>query len=238
MKNSLNHVRCMTALPLPANTPLAAPHPARSAELFAAPDGAFQGFVMAHLDGPVLWLQDRQSARLAGRPWLAGARPEALLMRPGHPRDVLIAAEEGLACPALSAVVAEIHGNPIALSFTATRRLALRAEAHGVTLWLIRHAAVMQPTALRDRWRVTALPSAQNPDDPAAPGAPLWQVELLRSRDKRPGAWVVRHEQGTDGTPDRLHFAAELSDRAADAADVAGGAESGGRPAGGQRAAG
>ena len=227
----------MRPLILPANTPSAAPQPARSAEVFAAPDGAFQGFVMAHLQGPVLWLQDRQSARLAGRPSLAGVLPQALLMRPAHPRDVLIAAEEGLACPALSAVVAEIHGNPTALSFTATRRLALRAEAHGVTLWLIRHAARPEPSALRDRWQVTALPSAPNPDDPAAPGAALWRVELLRTRDKRPGTWVVSHEAASDNTPDRLHFAAELPNRAPDAATGTGSAAPGGRPANEHRAA-
>ena len=225
----------MNALTPPANFPAAAPHPASSAEVFAAADGAFQGFVMAHLRGPVLWLQDRQSARQAGRPWLAGALPQALLMRPAHPRDVLAAAEEGLACPALSAVVAEIHGNPTALSFTATRRLALRAEAHGVTLWLIRHGARAEPSALRDRWRVTALPSALNADDPAAPGPALWRVELLRSRDKRPGAWVVGHDIGT---PDRLHFAAEFPDRTPDAATGTGSASSGGNPTGGHRAAG
>ncbi|TKW68789.1 MAG: hypothetical protein DI616_02010 [Paracoccus denitrificans] len=215
-----------------------APQPARSAELFAAGDGAFQGFVMAHLEGAVLWLQDRQSARLTGRPWLAGSRCQPLLMRPAHPRDVLIAAEEGLACRALSAVVAEIHGNPSALSFTATRRLALRADAHGVRLWLIRHAANPQPSALRDRWRVTALPSRANPDDPAAPGTALWQVELLRSRDKRPQIWVVSHEPDREGAPDRLHFVAELPDRAAVAPDDAHGRDAGVRPAGDGRAAG
>ena len=67
----------MNALIHPADLPAAAPHPASSAEVFAAADGAFQGFVMAHLRGPVLWLQDRQSARQAGRPWLAGALPQA-----------------------------------------------------------------------------------------------------------------------------------------------------------------
>ncbi|SDE87387.1 protein ImuA [Paracoccus isoporae] len=202
-----------------ANSPAAAPDPARSAELFAAGDGAFAGFVMAHLDGPVLWLQDRQSARDTGRPWLAPSRQPVLLMRPSHPRDVLEAAEEGLACHALSAVVAEIHGNPTVLSFTATRRLALRAESHGVRLWLIRHAAHAEPSALRDRWRVTALPSARNPDDAAAPGVALWRVELLRSRDKRPGAWVVSHEAGRKDTAHRLHFAAAFPDGAAAAAD-------------------
>lgn len=206
----------MTLADIPANTISAPPCPALSAEVFAAADGAFAGFLSAYLTGPLLWLQDRQSARLTGRPWLRSGA--ALLMRPAHPRDVLAAAEEGLTCPALSAVVAEIHGNPTALSFTATRRLALRAEAHGVTLWLIRHAARTEPSALRDRWRIGALPSALNPDDPAAPGAALWRVELLRSRDKRPGAWVVGHDPAA---PDRLHFAAEFRDGTPSAPDGA-----------------
>lgn len=204
----------MTLADIPANAVSVPPHPARSAEVFAAADGAFAGFLSAHLTGPVLWLQDRQSARLTGRPWLRSGA--ALLMRPAHPRDVLAAAEEGLTCLALAAVVAEIHGNPTALSFTATRRLALRAEAHGVTLWLIRHAARAEPSALRDRWRIGALPSALNPEDPAAPGAALWRVELLRSRDKRPGIWVVGHDPAT---PDRLHFAAEFRDGTPSAPD-------------------
>ena len=202
----------MNPLSSPANATLPRPLPARSAEVFAHPDGAFAGFVMAHLSGPFLWLQDRQSARLTGRPRLAPTFPQALLMRPAHPRDVLIAAEEGLACPDLSAVVAEIHGHPTALNFTATRRLALRAQTHGVTLWLIRHAAQPEPSALRDRWRVNALPSAPHADDPNAPGAALWRVELLRSRDKRPGVWMVTHEPDQ---PHLLHFTAQLPDEAA-----------------------
>ena len=173
------------------------------AEVFAAPDGAAAGFVRAQLHGAALWLQDRLSAVDAGRPWFAGWGGAVWTLRLSHPRDVLIAAEEALVCRDLSAVVMEIHGNPSALNFTATRRLAVRAEKSGVGLWLIRHAARPDSSAMRDRWRVSSLPSAPHPDDPAAPGDPLWRTELFRSRGKRPGVWAVRHD-----TADRLHFTA------------------------------
>lgn len=185
-------------------------------ELFAASDAAWAGFMLAYLRGRILWVQDRLSARETGSPSALAIDHPLLLMRLSHPRDVLAAAEEALACRDLGAVVAELHGNPSALSFTATRRLAVRAEASGVPLWLVRHAATPDSSAMRDRWRIGALPSAAHPDDPAAPGDPCWRVELFRSRDKRPGLWTVRHERGADGrvwTADRLRFAALLPDR-------------------------
>lgn len=179
------------------------PLPASCGEVFATPDGAAAGFVRAQLQGPTLWVQDRLSMVDAGRPWFAGWGGTVWTLRLSHPRDALIAAEEALPCRALSAVVVELHGNPAALSFTATRRLAVRAEASGVRLWLIRHAAQPDSSALRDRWRVSSLPSTPHADDPAAPGDPHWRAELFRSRDKRPGVWAVRHDAA-----DRLHFTA------------------------------
>lgn len=185
------------------NSSSACPPPHPCAEVFAAPDGAASGFVRAQLHGVALWLQDRLSAVDAGRLWFAGWGGAVWTLRLSHPRDVLIAAEEALVCRDLSAVVVEIHGNPAALSFTATRRLAVRSEKSGVGLWVIRHAAQPDASALRDRWRVSSLPSTPHADDPAAPGDPHWRAELFRSRDKRPGVWAVRHDAA-----DRLHFTA------------------------------
>ncbi|MEZ5731678.1 MAG: hypothetical protein R3D97_05055 [Paracoccaceae bacterium] len=167
------------------------------------------GFVLSQLPcvaSPVLWIQDRLSRKEAGRPYLPGV--SILRLDLSHPRDVLIAAEEGLRCRALAAVVVEIWGDPPALGFTASKRLMLRAEAAGLPCWLIRRAATPALSAARDRWRITALPSRPNPDDPAAPGDPRWQVELMRSRDKKPGFWVATHDRAAD----RVGFAAAVSD--------------------------
>lgn len=178
-------------------------------------DAAAAGFVLSQLAGaraPVLWLQDRLSRKETGRPYLPGlgAAWPLLVMDLSRPVDVLVAAEEGLRCKALCAIVAEIWGDPLALDFTATKRLVLRADASGVPCWLIRHAATADLSAARDRWRVRALPSALHPEDATAPGAPRWQVELFRSRNKRPGEWIVHHDRAAD----RLHFAPAVRDGA------------------------
>lgn len=195
-------------------------------EVFAGTvgDAGAAGFVLSQLPGdtaPILWIQDRLSRRETGRPYLPGlglARP-LLLMEISRPADVLAAAEEGLRCKALSAVVAEVMGDPPALDFTATKRLAFRAEAAGLPCWLIRHGGTADLSAARDRWRVASLPSLPLADDPGAPGDPRWRVELFRSRSRQPGLWVAHH----DWAAHRLDLVPALPDGAEAAA---------GRPAG------
>lgn len=213
----------------PSSTVRLAPASSRSrragatlAEVFAATgaEAAAAGFVMAQVGkkrgGPVLWLQDRLAQREAGRPYLPdlGDSGPLMLMQLSRSVDVMIAAEEGLRCKALAAVVAEIRGDTPAVNFTAMKRLALRAEATGVPCWLIRQGATADLSAARDRWRITTLPSAINPDDVSASGDPCWRVELFRSRDARPGAWVARHERGTGWTADHLDLVATIPDGA------------------------
>lgn len=186
-------------------------------EIFPAPgaEAAAAGFVLTQVGKiakPVLWVQDRLAQRETGRPCLAGFgldRP-LMLMQLSRPVDVMTAAEEGLRCTALAAVVAEIRGDPPAVNFTALKRLAVRAEAAGVPCWLIRQAATADLSAARDRWRIGPLPSAAHPDDPRAPGDPRWRVERFRSRDGRPGDWVARHDRAAD----RLDLVAAVPDGA------------------------
>ena len=180
-------------------------------------DAGAAGFVLSQLakgSAPVLWIQDRLSRRETGRPHLPGLGQgrSLLLLEIARPADVLIAAEEGLRCKALAGVVAEIYGDPSALTFTATKRLAQRAEASGVPCWLVRHGGTADLSAARDRWRIASLPSTPNPDDTRAPGDPRWRLELFRSRDKQPGLWVARHERGADGAADRVHLVAAVRD--------------------------
>ncbi|MDQ2065909.1 hypothetical protein Q9295_05970 [Xinfangfangia sp. CPCC 101601] len=166
---------------------------------------------------PILWLQERMVWREAGRPYLPGLGPRPLLlMQLSRPADILIAAEEGLNCNVLAGVVAELRGNPSALSFTALKRLALRAEASGVPCWLIRQSAEPGLSAARERWRIAPLPSDANPDDPRAPGTARWKLELFRSRDARPGEWEARHERTGESdegrAPDHLDLVAAIRD--------------------------
>lgn len=187
-------------------------------EVFApAADAAAIGFVLSRLPtssapvpAPALWIQDRPSRLETGRPYLPGLSRPLLTVRVSRPADALAAAEEGLRCAALAAVAVEIWGDPPALDFTATKRLALRAEASGTPCWLIRHAASPDLSAARDRWRVSSLPSDAHPDDPRAPGDPRWRVELFRSRRARPGLWTARHDRAAD----RVDLDAPLRDGA------------------------
>ena len=169
--------------------------------------------VGARGEGPVLWVQDRMSQREGGRPCEAGMRAALGLGAPllrvevGRPREVLWAMEEGAGCAGLSAVIGEIHGSPRALDFTATKRLALRAEASGVSVWLIRAGGARDPSAARERWSVGSLPSGPHPDDPEAPGAPLWDAELFRARARAPGRWVAGLERADGDAAHRLRLA-------------------------------
>ncbi|MEM6304279.1 MAG: hypothetical protein AAF744_06130 [Pseudomonadota bacterium] len=205
-------------------------------------DGAVTGFVLACLagkKGTVLWASDRMSRRENGRLYGPALRRFGFLGRilrveVSHPRDVLWAMEEGASCAGLIGVVGEIHGAPEVLSFTASKRLALRAEASGVPVWLIRTGEDGALSAARERWRLSAMASERHPYNPQAPGAPAWEAELFRARGRAPGTWRAIYEPERHAnagaktrTQDRLRLVSRSGDGplAADhhaAADAAG----------------
>lgn len=149
----------------------------------------------------VLWVQDRAAIRKGGRPCLAGLsedlRHRLIHVAAATPEDALFALEEGLKCRDLACVIGEIAGNPKALSFTASRRLSLTAEKHGVRLWLVRLDAAPDLSSARMRWQVRAAPSAPGRWDRAAPGPATWQAELFRARAHAPGQWSLSDDAGT-----------------------------------------
>lgn len=209
-------------------------HEATAARPFDAAATAFVLAALPETGAPVLWVQDRLSRREGGRLYLPGSgkpalRAPILRVEVSHPRDVLWAMEEGAACGSLAAVVGEIHGDPAVLDFTATKRLALRSDASGVPVWLIRAGGAAGLSAARERWRLTARPSAAHPHDPDAPGEPIWEAELFRARSRPPGVWEARHERpgeaarepgrgdragAGDRTTDRLRLVPPSRDRA------------------------
>jgi len=145
-----------------------------------------------------LWVQDKAALRLTGRPYRPGL-PRALRHRLVHvaaasPEDALFALEEGVRCRELAFVIGEIAGNPRALSFTASRRLTLAAERHGVPLWLVRLDAARDLSSARMRWAARAAPSPPPRWNPHAPGAPSWRAELFRARHHACGEWILRDD--------------------------------------------
>ena len=130
-------------------------------------------------------------------------------------RAALWAMEEGLRCSALGAVIGEIWGDPKALDFTATRRLAVAAERNGVAAYLIRLGGHANFSGARMRWRVASAPSLAHPLDPKAPGAPAWDAELFRARGLRAGTMEHRCDAHDEAdAADRLDLVAAAGDRA------------------------
>lgn len=158
-------------------------------------DAGAVGFALAQAGaGTLLWVQDRMSILQTGRPYPPGLDLDFIHVEARDARSALWAMEEGLRCAALSAVIGEIWGDPKALSFTATRRLAVAAERSGVAATLLLFDAAPNLSGARLRWHVASRPSPPHPHDPRAPGAPAWSLDLFKARGAHPGRWDVTHE--------------------------------------------
>lgn len=159
-----------------------------------AADGAATGFVAMLLGrlaqrGPVLWCLPGGATQNLYPPGLQafGLDTERLLVVRGrNDTELLWAMEEGLRCPALGAVVAEVSG----LDLTAGRRLQLAAEAGGVTgFTLLAPWAKKAAGAATTRWRIEAAASAATPWPGI--GAARWRVALERCRGGIPREWLL-----------------------------------------------
>ncbi|WP_436643764.1 ImuA family protein [Microbaculum sp. FT89] len=144
-----------------------------------------------------------------------GLDPGGLLfVETRRPREALWAAEEGLASRALSAVVAEIRGDPAVVDLTATRRLALRAARNGGTALLVRPGTADGLSAARTRWRVAPLALA-GPDAAAFALPPAWALP--------PPAWAVDLERNAARPGGRFALTWRPDERlfaSADAGDI------------------
>lgn len=176
----------------------------------------------------VLWVQTKDAIRLSGRPFRAGL-PEELQARVVHVRaescaDALFALEEGVRCREIAFAIGELAGNPRALDFTASRRLTLTAERHGVPLYLVRLDARRDLSSARMRWDVASAPSRLAQWNEQAPGAPVWHAELFRARGHPPGTWLLSEraarlsackpmlaDNDTQGEIKNAHWAAGLA---------------------------
>ena len=106
-------------------------------------------------DRPLLWVQERMAILEAGRIHPPGLELAGLIhVEARDARAALWAMEEGLRCAALGGVIGELWGDPRALDFTATRRLAVAAERSGVPAWLVRIGGAANLSGARMRWRV------------------------------------------------------------------------------------
>ena len=107
-------------------------------------------------------------------------------------KDILWAMEEALKCASLSAVIGEIPE----LSFTHSRRFQLAVEQSKTTGFILRNNPKTQtPNSCVARWKIKPLPS-QTEDGLPGIGYPIWQVELQKIRNGKPGSWIFEWRGG------------------------------------------
>lgn len=156
-----------------------------------ASDGAATGFLavlLGRLDGPVLWCLRRDLRQALYPPGFApfGLTTDRLIVaQAATARDLLWAAEEGLRCRKLAAVVIE----GAAPDLTAGRRLQLAAESGGVAGFCLLDERARPCGAATSRWRITCAPSLATPWHGI--GAPRWHLSLERCRGAAGGGWLV-----------------------------------------------
>lgn len=165
-------------------------HEVYAADADDAPAAAgFAGAVAMGMAGEraaVLWLRPQRAASRGGivqaHGWaeLGGAADRIVIGLVPDTLALLRAAIDALRGPATGAVIVEGWGALRELDLTASRRLALAAEASGVPLLLLRPEARPVPSAARTRWQVAAAPSRALPGN--APGHPVFDITLLRQR--------------------------------------------------------
>ena len=148
--------------------------------------GLVQGLVGASRPA-VFFLQLAHEAQETGLPYALGlpgfglTADRLVVGRLAHPKELLWAIEEAIACRAVAAVTAELPEETRALDFTASRRLSLRAATGGASVLLLRYSRERAASAARLRWHVAPAPSQPPPFDDRAPGEPRWRAVLERS---------------------------------------------------------
>jgi protein ImuA len=160
--------------------------------------GASRGLVSVERPA-LLYLQLTAETAETGLPYgpgLAsfGIDPAAVvLIRTATIIELLWAAEEGLACRAVAAVIADIGTDPKALDFTASRRLGMRAQESGGTMLMLRYGEGRAASAARLRWRVDPDSSAPAEFDDKAPGDSRWRLTLEKGlwRGKPNKEWLL-----------------------------------------------
>ena len=149
---------------------------------------AATGFVLAAArpgrKGACLWVSQSGITRDTGhvpaaafRTMTDGDRPRLSVIT-RKATEALWTVEEAVVSGAVSHVIAEVE----AADFTATRRLALASEKHGVPVTLLLPYGCSGATAASTRWRIGPQPSAANRYDPRAPGHARYRAVLERCR--------------------------------------------------------
>jgi protein ImuA len=159
---------------------------------------------------PLLWCRLAREVREYGNLYGHGVefmglpRHRFVTVTLKRPVDVLWVAEEALKSGAVSVVITDADARHTSL--TATRRLSLAAQAGKSSGLMVFTTPQSGATASHTRWIAAAARSQPPPYDAQAPGLVAWNLELVRARGGRPGAWVVEWQDA----PHRFNLVSKL----------------------------
>jgi protein ImuA len=143
--------------------------------------------------GIAMLVVTRRTLKPFGIPYGRGLRQlgidsrSLILIETGSDKDALWALEEILRSEAKPALVAGvIEGELVS---TGTRRLNLAAARSGAPLILLRAGAVLGSSTAATRWSISSAPARR--DRFGAMGNARWRATLQRSRNGRPGEWLI-----------------------------------------------
>ncbi|MBV4358938.1 ImuA family protein [Pinibacter aurantiacus] len=176
--------------------PLGAVHEfvSTGAESFAATSGFIAGLTSCIINnnGIVVWVSTARTAFPLAFQHFDIEPDRIIFIDLKKEKDALWVVEETLKCEHVAAVVGEIQQ----MDFNQSRRLQLAVEKSRVTGFIIRKdAKKITPSACVTRWQIQSLPS-ELPNDMPGVGFPRWQVELLKVRNGKPGAWIIEWSTG------------------------------------------
>jgi len=182
-------------------------------ETSAAP-AAFVGLLLRPLvtTGAIVWVARRSDLFAPGLAGLGFPAERLIQVCAVSESQALAVLEEALATPGVAAAVGEVE----TVSLIAGRRLQLACEKSGAA-GLILHRrpyggqrkSERPGSAAASRWKITSAPSVPAAGSPGL-GAARWDVELVRCRGGRQGAWTV--EEAHHG-PHPFRLVAPLGDR-------------------------
>ncbi len=141
---------------------------------------------------PLIWLRTIDAGKRTGHIYapgiaeLGGDPDRLLLIETADPKMLLACANDAIRCTGSAAVIVESWGKFPLLDLTAGRRLTLGARDAGTTLLMLRLNAAPTPSVAETRWNIAAAASREL--EANAPGAPAFDLELLRWRGGPAGA--------------------------------------------------
>lgn len=153
--------------------------------------------VLQTLQGPCLWAQMGASRYDLGTlfgPGLQvhGINPDGVMLaQPRKDIDLLGMLEEGLTTPGIAAVVGVLPASSRSYDLTASRRLSLRAHKYGVPVFVLRYGPGGGASAATHRWRVASVSRSCFNENISRTFGRRWHVDLVKSRTRAPGQWVM-----------------------------------------------